>query len=166
MGPFGWLRNGSMRAAPDGTSPATAIVVNAVDEEYAWIRENCPGWQVGVQAFEDIDTRSYDIITLRHERDGRERTVYFDVTSFMGPNVTNDSPGMPSGSPAHAPKTPAGIMFPLDDVFNSLARHRNVRIHLAQLVIEIFDQWMLDQPSHRSGGAPQVVGNGAVRGQE
>lgn len=72
-------------STPDGASTGTTIVVTDAHEEYPWIRENCPGWEIRPQSCTDISGRSYDFHTLRHAQDSRERTIYFDITSFTIP---------------------------------------------------------------------------------
>jgi hypothetical protein len=121
---FDWLRKSPKPSDTLGSSPAMAIVVHAVDEEYAWIRQHFPGWRIGVQRCDEIDGRSYDIITLRADDGGCEREVHFDISSFMAPSP-------PSGesqeiNPAAAsPGTPdRGSLFPLQDAYDYLAKLR------------------------------------------
>jgi hypothetical protein len=85
MGLFDWLRKEPRTAVRDGAAPSTAILVNAVHEEYGWILQNCRGWNIRSQSCTEIDGRSYDVLTLHRESDGVERRVYFDISSFMSP---------------------------------------------------------------------------------
>ena len=70
-------------AGRDGSSPEQAIVVGSVGEEYAWMRKHCAGFQLEMQTLDEIDAKSYDVITLRSNQ-GEEKTVYFDISSFFG----------------------------------------------------------------------------------
>lgn len=67
----------------DGSSPAQAVVVGSVAEEYAWVQRRCPGFQPQMQALQQIDGRPYDVLTLRNAK-GEERKVYFDISRFYG----------------------------------------------------------------------------------
>jgi hypothetical protein len=82
MGLFGFLF-GRRRGGRDGSTPAKAILVGSVGEEYQWVQRHCPGFQLGMQALEEIDGKPYDVLTLRNEQ-GEERTVYFDISRFYG----------------------------------------------------------------------------------
>ncbi|MCI0460519.1 MAG: hypothetical protein L0Z62_26495 [Gemmataceae bacterium] len=67
----------------DGSSPDKAIVVGSIGEEYAWMQRHCPGFQPGMQALQEINGKSYDVLTWHNEK-GEERTVYFDISRFFG----------------------------------------------------------------------------------
>lgn len=86
MGILDWLRTPVTAPPRDGSSPEAAIVVNAVREEYAWIRKHYPGWHVGVQRCDEIGGRRYDIVNLRPEHAGDERQIYFDISSVLTPS--------------------------------------------------------------------------------
>ena len=124
MGILDWLRTPAKAPPRDGSSPATAIVVNAVDEEYAWIRQHYPGWRIGVQRCDDIDGRSYDIITLRSDDGGGEREVFFDISSFMSPSTPAADPEEISSSGASPGSPDRRALFPLQDAFDYLVKLR------------------------------------------
>lgn len=67
----------------DGTSPETAIVVSSVAQEYAWLRNHQPGFQLEMQALSEIDGRPYDVLHCRSDQ-GELRTFYFDISEFFG----------------------------------------------------------------------------------
>lgn len=81
----------------DGSSPATAIPVNSVPEEYAWLREHYPGWQVASQQLCCIDDRRYDVITLHSEDGTEQRQVYFDISRDRAPiaQAHHTAPSLP-----------------------------------------------------------------------
>ena len=81
----------------DGSSPATAIPVNSVPEEYAWLREHYPGWQVESQQLSCIDDRRYDVITLHSEDGTEQRQVYFDISRDRAPiaQAHHTAPSLP-----------------------------------------------------------------------
>jgi hypothetical protein len=65
----------------DGSTPEKAIIVHSVEEEYAWIRNHCSGFLLTMQLLKKINWQPYDVLIL-HDENGRERTVYFDISSF------------------------------------------------------------------------------------
>jgi hypothetical protein len=67
----------------DGSSPATAIIVGSVGEEYEWMQRHCPGFRPGLQSLQQIEGKPYDVLTWQNDR-GEERTVYFDISRFYG----------------------------------------------------------------------------------
>lgn len=67
----------------DGKSPEAAIVVSSVAEEYAWLREHQPDFQLEVQALSEFDGRPYDVLRCRNDQ-GETRTFYFDISEFFG----------------------------------------------------------------------------------
>jgi hypothetical protein len=67
----------------DGSSPAKAIIVGSVEEEYEWMQRHCPGFRPQLQSLQRIKGQPYDVLTLQNDR-GEERTVYFDVSRFYG----------------------------------------------------------------------------------
>jgi hypothetical protein len=74
----------------DGSSLERAIVLPdakketvGVAAEYAVLRMFFPGWRKVTQHLTTgPDHRPYDLIVL--EKDGKQRDVYFDITSFFG----------------------------------------------------------------------------------
>lgn len=74
---------GRGRSSADGSSPANAIPVRGVPEEYAWARRNLPGYTFEGQALTQIDGRPFDVLKFRAP-DGTLREVYFDISSFFG----------------------------------------------------------------------------------
>lgn len=85
MGILDWLRTPPQAELRHRSSPATAIVVNTIHEEYAWIRQQCPDWHIRVRRCDEIGGRRYDIVTLRRDHGGGERQIFFDISSFMPP---------------------------------------------------------------------------------
>jgi hypothetical protein len=67
----------------EGSSPQTAIAVASIAAEYQWVKANCPGFRPGGQSLIQVNGKPYDRLTLK-DADGRERTVYFDISSFFG----------------------------------------------------------------------------------
>jgi hypothetical protein len=77
------------RAAADGRSFQTAVVIQAPDEssgvqaEYAWIRVHLPKGRPAGQKLLGHGDRMYDLIQVELP-DGSIRDVYFDITAFFG----------------------------------------------------------------------------------
>jgi hypothetical protein len=71
------------RKGGDGSSPAQAVVVNSVREEYDWLQRNCPGLQFQKQSLVEIDGKPYDVHTLQNA-EGEEREVFFNISRFYG----------------------------------------------------------------------------------
>jgi hypothetical protein len=95
---------GGRRTAPAGSAPNSAIPVGSIDEEYAWIRENCPGFAPGMQALQLIDDKPFDVLTCRNQR-GEERTIYFDISAFYGQRKSKTgSPCPHCGAPLRTDK--------------------------------------------------------------
>ena len=67
----------------DGTSFETAIIVDSLDEEYAWLRTHYPGWKVERQTLVDQGEIPFDVMTMRNDQ-GAEVELYFDVSKFFG----------------------------------------------------------------------------------
>ena len=76
-------------AGRDGSTPATAIVIEApntqagIAQEYAYVRRAYPGWERVRQALIEHEGRRYDRLTIRSPS-GETRDVFFDITSFFG----------------------------------------------------------------------------------
>ena len=66
----------------DGSSPAKAIRVTSVRQEYEWMRLNCPGFKPGLKELREINGNHYDALIWQNKI-GEERTVYFDISSFF-----------------------------------------------------------------------------------
>jgi hypothetical protein len=73
----------------DGSSIEKAVIIKAPDNvtgvrvEYAWIRKNCPGWKLERQSEFKTGNKIYDKMEFRTP-DGRQKTIYFDITDFYG----------------------------------------------------------------------------------
>lgn len=73
----------------DGSSYEKAIVINEKNEsmgvsaEYAWLRQNYPGYSSKGQVLNFHEKRPYDIITIL-TADGVEKMIYFDISKFYG----------------------------------------------------------------------------------
>jgi hypothetical protein len=76
-------------AGGDGSSVEKAVIIKAPDNfigvrvEYAWIKKNCPGWQLEKQSAFKAGNKIYDKMEFRAP-DGRQKTIYFDITDFYG----------------------------------------------------------------------------------
>ena len=73
----------------DGSSIENAVIIKAPDNfigvrvEYAWIKKNCPGWQLERQSAFKSGNKIYDKMDFRTP-DGRQKIIYFDITDFYG----------------------------------------------------------------------------------
>lgn len=81
---------GIVYAGSDGSSLANAVVIQTelkgsagVRSEYAWLSQRYPGYKRRLQALLHKGDRSYDRLDIT-TADGRELSVYFDITSFFG----------------------------------------------------------------------------------
>jgi hypothetical protein len=76
-------------AGGDGSSLDEAVIIKAPDNfigvrvEYAWIKKNCPGWQLERQSAFRAGNKIYDKMEFRTP-DGRQKIIYFDITDFYG----------------------------------------------------------------------------------
>lgn len=81
----------------DGASAATAIIVIAPEElegvlaEYSWLGQKYGGWKKLSQALVRDGGRSYDVFKISKGSDSK--TVYFDITSFIGKVDSGDKSG-------------------------------------------------------------------------
>jgi ABC-type glycerol-3-phosphate transport system substrate-binding protein len=72
-----------------GTSFENAIVIKVekegagVAEEYKWLSLSYPGYSTIRKTQASKIKKHYDIITIR-TKDGQEKDIYFDITSFFG----------------------------------------------------------------------------------
>ena len=81
---------GIVDAGSDGSSMANAVVVQTelkggagVRSEYAWLAQRYPGYKRKLQALMHKDGKAYDRLDIT-TADGRELSVYFDLTAFFG----------------------------------------------------------------------------------
>lgn len=65
-------------ASKDGRTPETAMVVIAIDEEYAYLRAN--GLEPVSQAMSVCGGNRCDVLRVRDGRSGEEFSLYFDVS--------------------------------------------------------------------------------------
>lgn len=118
---------------PAGSSRETAIVVDSVAAEYTWIRQNFWDLKPGNQNTTQVDGRCFDIIELQDASGSVVRTIYFDITSFMG----DDEPAAPSaptpvahGSPPQTsgtavPASNSDALFPIDNAEQYIGSNRH-----------------------------------------
>jgi hypothetical protein len=67
----------------DGSSPAAAIPVPGVDDEYRWLAANRPGWTPVRQLLVSGPRgKTYDLVTIA--RGGQSEDIHFDISSFFG----------------------------------------------------------------------------------
>jgi hypothetical protein len=81
------VKEGGLR---DGSSEANAIIVpksgeiTGVAYEYQYIHSHYPGAEPVTQSLSIDDAgKAYDAITIK-TRDGKQRTLYFDIQRFFG----------------------------------------------------------------------------------
>jgi hypothetical protein len=73
----------------DGSSFENAVIIQetteskGVDAEYKWLRDNFPGYKSGGQSLDDYKGKPFDIITITTS-DGKEKSIYFDISGFFG----------------------------------------------------------------------------------
>ena len=67
----------------DGLTPATAIPVERVSAEYAWLREHYPTAVLVHQILESHPEGPRDVVVIGV--DDQVVRVYFDISSFHGP---------------------------------------------------------------------------------
>jgi hypothetical protein len=67
---------------PDGLTPATAIPVERVSAEYAWLREHYPSAVFVHQWLEVHPQGPRDKVVIGV--DGKAISIYFDISSFYG----------------------------------------------------------------------------------
>ena len=66
----------------EGKSLKTAIAVNSVSEEYAYVRKVCPECNFTGQALIFEKNKPYDVLNFR--KNGKKVSYYFDISSFFG----------------------------------------------------------------------------------
>ena len=74
----------------DGSSPAKAVVVGSVGEEYAWVQSRYPGARIALQTLRFVESTPYDVLTV-HSASREVREVYFNIAAFFG----KKQPGSP-----------------------------------------------------------------------
>ena len=73
----------------DGSSFDHAIIIKAPNEqsgvpaEYAYIARHYPGYHRGSQTLLGHGKRAFDVLEFT-TKDGKKKTLYFDITSFLG----------------------------------------------------------------------------------
>ncbi len=73
----------------DGSSLTQAVIIRGAndaevtDAEYPWLREHYPGSKLKEQQLLNEDGRVFDGMTIT-TAEGKEITVYFDITSGIG----------------------------------------------------------------------------------
>jgi hypothetical protein len=83
---------GATYSGGDGSSTEKAVIVLApnssvgVRAEYEWIGRRLPDAQVKESNLLVGDGKYYDSVTVQTP-DGKERTFYFDITSFVNNNL-------------------------------------------------------------------------------
>lgn len=79
----------SARTQNDGSSFEKAIVINIKTEskgvaaEYQWLAQNYPGSKSQGQSLMMHNKKPYDVIKIK-TREGKEVSVYFDISNFFG----------------------------------------------------------------------------------
>jgi hypothetical protein len=82
-------KNISISTENDGSSYQKAIIINergeskGVGAEYAWLRQNYPGYTSKGQSLTFDKKKPYDIITIV-TAEGLEKEIYFDISKFYG----------------------------------------------------------------------------------
>lgn len=66
----------------DGSSPATAIPVGSIAEEYAWLVANLPGAQFVRQSLTFAEGWPFDVLTVA-VGEGDVRDIFFDISAFF-----------------------------------------------------------------------------------
>lgn len=73
----------TQNASKDGSTPAKAIKVNSIKEEYQYARKACQGCTFESQALVYVKKQPYDVLYYTDEK-GNTRHYYFDISSFFG----------------------------------------------------------------------------------
>ena len=63
------------------------LVVSSIKEEYEYVREVCPQWQLLGQSLLIDNSKPYDFLEFKRP-DGQKRCLYFDVSKFFGKDWT------------------------------------------------------------------------------
>jgi ABC-type glycerol-3-phosphate transport system substrate-binding protein len=72
-----------------GTSFENAVIIkvqkeaDGVGEEYKWLAQNYPGYTTIRKMPTTRGSKHYDIVRIK-TKDGQEKDIYFDTTSFFG----------------------------------------------------------------------------------
>jgi hypothetical protein len=73
----------------DGSSFEKAIFIDktsekaGIDAEYAWLKENYPGYRMIQQSLSQHKGRSYDILKIK-TKESEEKDIHFDISKFFG----------------------------------------------------------------------------------
>jgi hypothetical protein len=73
----------------DGSSYQNAIIIkeksetSGISAEYAWIKQNMPGYKVTRQALTENKKKPYDVFDLENS-EGIKKTIYFDISNYFG----------------------------------------------------------------------------------
>lgn len=73
----------------DGSSIEKAVVIQEKTEsegipaESAWLSNQYPGYKITSQTMIHKNEKSYDILHIR-TKEGKEKDIYFDISSFFG----------------------------------------------------------------------------------
>jgi len=80
----------SESAAPgDGSSFETAVIIRehtesaGVNAEYAWLRQNYPGYKLQKQALVQNKGVPYDVLDII-TGNGEQKSIYFNISGFFG----------------------------------------------------------------------------------
>jgi tetratricopeptide (TPR) repeat protein len=79
-----WLEEHSVQPLQgNGNSFASAIKVESISEEYAYLREYFPGYKLIQQSLVFNDGLPYDILEFK-TKEGKNMEIYFDISKFFG----------------------------------------------------------------------------------
>ncbi len=73
----------------DGTSFENAIIMKEKSEnegvkaEYTWLRANYPGYKLKQQGLNFHKEKAYDVLDIL-TTEGKEKSIYFDISNFYG----------------------------------------------------------------------------------
>jgi hypothetical protein len=73
----------------DGSSFDKAIIIKEYSEpkginaEYQWLRDNYPGYKLKQQSLSNNKKKYYDVMDIITS-EGKEKTIYFDISNFFG----------------------------------------------------------------------------------
>jgi hypothetical protein len=79
----------SVKSDHDGSSYDKAIIIKEKTEsagiaaEYAWLRNNYPGYTFKRQSLNYQKEKPYDILNIVTSQ-GEEKSIYFDISNFFG----------------------------------------------------------------------------------
>lgn len=73
----------NVKSTKDGLSYKNAIKVNSVQEEYKFVKQNCPDCKFKSQALIQNNGKTLDVLTFE-KPDGTMVKYYFNIKSFYG----------------------------------------------------------------------------------